>query len=66
MYEFFSVRFLTTEAMLPLLPWTARHWPTAWQYGNSFPVSSSSSFPDSILPFTIGVETGLQLEKLNL
>jgi hypothetical protein len=25
MYEFFSVRFLTTEAMLPLLPWTARH-----------------------------------------
>jgi hypothetical protein len=26
MYEFFSVRFLTTEAMLALLPWTARHW----------------------------------------
>jgi hypothetical protein len=26
MYEFFSFRFLTTEAMLPLLPCTARHW----------------------------------------
>jgi hypothetical protein len=25
MYEFFSFRFLTTEAMLPLLPCTARH-----------------------------------------
>jgi hypothetical protein len=26
MYELFSVRFLTTEAMIPLLPSTARHW----------------------------------------
>jgi hypothetical protein len=26
MYEFFSSRSLTTEAMLPLLPCTARHW----------------------------------------
>jgi hypothetical protein len=24
-YDFFSFRFLTTEAMLPLLPCTARH-----------------------------------------
>jgi hypothetical protein len=27
MYEFFSFRSLTTEAMLPLLPCTAGHWP---------------------------------------
>jgi hypothetical protein len=26
MYEFFSFFFLTTEAKLPLLPCTARHW----------------------------------------
>jgi hypothetical protein len=28
MYDFFSFRFLTTEAMLPLLLCTARHWLT--------------------------------------
>jgi hypothetical protein len=54
MYEFFSFHFLTTEAMLPLLPCTARHWCISWM--QSHPQHSNPEDRSTVFLRNVGID----------